>query len=845
MSEQITAGINTGRMHMMHIKIDVVNVEINQITLKLHLHKIKAAKILRANKPTGTYKEIGVAFATIYKDSFNVIQGQTYYYYAVPWVGPYHSYEKLITDQEWIVPATVPKVPKERTIIITKKHEEFTIVMGGYLDESNTVTKGPETYCPGPNNSMPPYDQFFEPNMYVVIENVGNVDVLNPWIVVGKKRDWWSIDTIVKEILPFGEPTEREKLLSLWRFLVDEVYDSRCGLSWFDGMADPVKLLNVYGFDGCVANAIAGRRLAESLGFQAREIWLGGILDGYGRGRECLHAVLEVRVDGEWHLLDTDQMVFFLKHDNNTIASAEDLASDIDLLRRSHRNLGLCGRDMKEKTYYDTYFLERNFLSPPSKDGIWMDNSGFFNHLPGKYPDPHTMSLRLRPGEKLIRYWSNIGKSVVRGTRLHKNVRFSNGKFLYKPDLHDSTSINGIYQMYKIVHNKNRNHVAIHPEKPGETSEVIWEIASPYAIAGALVQLSFQANVPVDGLEMLFSKDGHNWRSIWVATGNAMSESINLDLYVNPALNDWNEEKDRKWRIAPLYKYSIKIAMWAGSDVSSVGLNSIVFDTDIQCATRSLPSLFSGSNRVSYRDDTICPHKVRLTYGWRENHTVRPPSKPIPIFPADGIHIDCLDFDFRWRQPNRKKDQVDDYHIQVSRYSDFRWCVCPTFDRYNSRTKFTGQTRWRPQFSNLLNPDERYYWRVRAKNISGVWGRWSKTFSFIPHGPRHPIDLQIRKYKDNTYLTWSPNQNGNRPMKYHVYGLTEQGFSVSDDCYLDSVKETQWLMGKEMVTSGMAFRIVAVDEKGVSSVPSDYLYPNPSIPRNSKAQRNLKLDKTS
>ncbi|MDE2953680.1 MAG: fibronectin type III domain-containing protein, partial [Gemmatimonadota bacterium] len=70
--------------------------------------------------------------------------------------------------------------------------------------------------------------------------------------------------------------------------------------------------------------------------------------------------------------------------------------------------------------------------------------------------------------------------------------------------------------------------------------------------------------------------------------------------------------------------------------------------------------------------------------------------------------------------------EVDDYHVQVSRYPDFRWCVCPTFDRYVSRTAYAGKTRWQPQFTGLLNPGERYYWRVRARNAQGVWSDWSR-----------------------------------------------------------------------------------------------------------------------
>ena len=59
---------------------------------------------------------------------------------------------------------------------------------------------GPEVYCPGPNSSMPPYDQVFEPNRYVVIENRGRDGRGEPvGVVANGQRDWWSVETMAEE----------------------------------------------------------------------------------------------------------------------------------------------------------------------------------------------------------------------------------------------------------------------------------------------------------------------------------------------------------------------------------------------------------------------------------------------------------------------------------------------------------------------------------------------------------------------------------------------------------------------------------------------------------------------
>ena len=794
----------------------------NRVHLVVDLQGHQGARIYRARRKVGPYDEVGVAYEDAYVDAADLVPGKSYYYRAVPWTAPLRYAEAGQWDGYAPVAVTVPRAPKERRVALAGRRETFTIDVGGLLDESNTVTKGPETYCPGPNSSMPPYEQVFEPNLYVAIENVGDIDVVNPWLVANGQRDWWSVETMCREIRAGRRLSETEKAMSIWQFVATEAYDSRCGGAWYDDLADPVKLLNVYGFEGCVANAVASRRLAEAMGLTAREVVIGGMLDGHGRGRSCSHDIFEAFTDGAWHMLDTDLMVFFLKRDNQAVACAEDLARDLDLLRRSHRNLGLCGRDLAEKEFYFQQLLDRELVYPPHKGGVWLDRAGKFVHAPGEYPRPHRMALRLRPGEKLMRYWDNVGKCVVRGKRLHPDVRYSNGKLAYRPDLRSPIALRGVESTENLVQEPRGRCSALHPPRMGKRAEVVWKVESPYAIAGARVGFTGRRRTQEDGFEVLLSKDGQDWRSVWAADGHRLNACIELDWYLNPALNDWREERDMGWRRGPCYRYYIKVAMWPGSGADAVGLDAIWFDTDIQCATRSLPSLFCGQNTIAYRDDTRGPREVRVTYGWQEEHSVEPPGAPEPVFPEPDSHVQCLDFEFRWRRPNGGGPKTDDYHIQVSRYPDFRWCVCPTFDRYVGRTAYAGKTQWRAQFPNLLNPDETYYWRVRARNTRGVWGEWSDACAFTPHGPRHPIDLAPRRRGKRPMLVWSANPAGNPPVEYRVYASDEPGgFSVAEDRLIGTTAEPAWPVRKRRGGPRMHYRVVAIDGNGVPSTPSD------------------------
>jgi len=822
---------------MKMLKIKVLGSAVNCVTLEIDLERKGGARIYRSGRAAGPYEEVGVAQERVYVDSAAMEPGKTYYYVAVSWSSPWLIPELNEVRKGNPVRVKIPRAPRERRVFITRKRHRFSIELGGYLDESNTVTKQPTTYCPGPGHRNPPYDQVFEPNLYVAIENEGSTDVINPWVVANDRRDWWSADTMTREILRGAggkKATETEKAMAIWKFVSDEMYDQRAGKAWFDSAADPVRVFNVYGFDGCIANAVVSRRLSEAMGLKAREVWLGALalIDGHGRGRCCDHDIYEAWADGSWHFLDTDMMLFLLKRDNRTVAGSQDLVRDADLLRRSLGKNGLAGRDLVRKEYYYEWFRENMIVYPKSKGCIWNDNAGNLCHTPKTYPALRTMALRLRPGEKFVRYWGNVGKNVVHGPGVHPDVRFSNGKLVYAPDLRRSFWREGAESSEDIAQETSGRLPALHPQGTGATAEVVWKLESPYAIAGARVGLSCRRATREESLEVMFSKDGEHWRSIWVTPGHEsdkknyiatrMDACVELDWLLNSPSYDQVNPTSHGYARGPSYAYYVKVAMWAGSKPEAVGLDAIRFDTDIQCSTRSLPSLFRGENAIVYRDDTPGPRRVKVTYGWRENHTIRPPDAPELVYPEENADVDSLNVECRWKRSRGRGRRVDDYHIQVSRYSDFRWCVSPMFDRYVSRGKYKGKTRWQAELPNLLNPDERYYWRVRARNVAGVWSEWSAARAFVPHGPALPQELKVARKGRQRVLTWSSNPKGSRPVAYWIHGSTESGgFTASKKNRLAVVEDPCCVL--KGARKGMSYRVVAVDANGVMSTPSEFV----------------------
>ena len=76
----------------------------------------------------------------------------------------------------------------------------YTIRMGGSLDGVNA--RDPV--------GGSPFEQAYEPNRFVRMENVGDTEVVNPWIVVNGKRDWRSLDRILDGILEEGMSDEEK-----------------------------------------------------------------------------------------------------------------------------------------------------------------------------------------------------------------------------------------------------------------------------------------------------------------------------------------------------------------------------------------------------------------------------------------------------------------------------------------------------------------------------------------------------------------------------------------------------------------------------------------------------------
>jgi hypothetical protein len=218
------------------------------------------------------------------------------------------------------------------------------------------------------------------------------------------------------------------------------------------------------------------------------------------------------------------------------------------------------------------------------------------------------------------------------------------------------------------------------------------------------------------------------------------------------------------------------------------------------------------------------------------------------VFPPDGGRTEGSEVVFRWRPPLDPAGYgIADYHFELSGRADMAWPLSSTFSKLVSNTADRGQTRYAVSGAGLLTPGRTYYWRVRARNRKGVWGPWGPTWSFTAGGPAQPVEVTLEPAPgpgDRVLLRWRPNPAGGKPVQYRVYGSDEKGFSVSDEPYRREVgqsgevparapanfvaetSETELVVlgaGVDLPNANRAYyRVVAVDDRGKRSGPSDY-----------------------
>lgn len=349
-------------------------------------------------------------------------------------------------------------VPKRDVREIAARQAEYVVVQGGTMDGQN---------CRTPHGVWQPFQQTWESNRQVRIENVGTTDIVNPWLSNGR-NDFRSLKQIVARAVKPGM-TDKEKAMALWWQEIQYRYhyagDDKELLS-------PVKVFNVYGHNTCGndSSCLAGQwKLA---GLKVAPARLVG------------HCVSQVFFDGGWHLLDGDMHSIYLLRDNVTIAGEQDLVRDHDLVKRTHTQ-GILQPDRRAGDEWESsiYVFEGAVTGDRNADTA------------------SSMNMTLRPGEALVWRWGHVHPIKYHGGQPPQFPdRICNGLWEYRPDFTQTAWRRGA----DTVEGIRAGDDGLSAEA-GQTGTITWTIRSPYVFVGGKLA------VEGDGAQFAISWDGKSW----------------------------------------------------------------------------------------------------------------------------------------------------------------------------------------------------------------------------------------------------------------------------------------------------------------------------------------------
>jgi hypothetical protein len=663
-------------------------------------------------------------------------------------------------------------VPKSHIEQIAAGRHAYTVRQGGTMDGTN---------CRSPvgvgMSDGPAIKQTWESNRAVRLENVGETDVVNPWLSNGR-NGFRTLGEIVASAVDPGM-TDREKAHALY------FQEIRHRYHWSgdnNELGDPVKVFNVYGHNTCGNDSICLAGLWKQAGLKVTPARVVG------------HCVTQCYFDGRWNLFDGDMHSMYLLPDNRTVACEQDLVRDHDLIKRSHTQ-GILNPDRRANDEWEASIYV--YEGKPEGDR---------NAATGT-----NMNMVLRPGEAITWRWGHADPVKYHGdSKPRYPEMICNGLWEYRPDFSADLWKKGAAVVEGIQANGGELTAA-----QGKAGAIVWTVRSPYVFVGGRLE------VDGSGAKFSLSWDGKSWTD----AGPDLSKFFPPN---GPAR----------------YEYQLRCELGAGARLKRLRLVN-----DLQMAPLALPAMSIGENKFIYTDQSPADgRKVRITHTWVERSASRPPeAPPAPVFPPAGGAAEGTDLVFRW-QPARDPDgdKIADYHFELSERPDMKWPLSTNFYKLISNTPDRGKAQYTLPHGGLLAPDQKYYWRVRAQDDKGVWGPWSSTWSFTPHGPAAPIDVTLAFDADRSVgtLRWKPNPAGRKPAMYRIYGSDEKGFTVSDQPFQAVVGKSKEVPATrpanfatevsaietavigtdvKLTNANRAFyRVVAVDEKGNRSGPSDF-----------------------
>jgi hypothetical protein len=351
-------------------------------------------------------------------------------------------------------------VPKRHMQEITGGSVEYVVVQGGTMDGRN---------CRTPQGVWQPFEQTWESNRSVRLENVGDTDVVNPWLTSGAS-DFRSLERMVARAIEPGM-SDRDKARALWWQEVQHRFHNEGDNT---ELLDPIKVFNVYGYNTCGNDSICLAGQWRKAGLKVAPARLVG------------HCVTQVFYDGAWHLMDGDMHAIYLLRDNETVAGEQDVVRDHDLVRRTHTH-GILEPDRRagDERESSLYVFEGTVNGDRNSAGA-------------------PLNMTLRPGEAIVWRWGHREPLRYHGPRPPKfPERVCNGLWEYRPDFTHAVWRRGATAVESIREDPDGLVV-----EEGKTGTIVWTMRSPYVFVGGRLE------VEGTGAKFRLSWDGATWHEV-------------------------------------------------------------------------------------------------------------------------------------------------------------------------------------------------------------------------------------------------------------------------------------------------------------------------------------------
>ncbi len=349
--------------------------------------------------------------------------------------------------QPWASNTHASDKPRTHVQEITATPYAYTVVQQGTMDGRN---------CRSPMGCGIAREgallQAWESNRSVRMENVGEEDLINPWLSNGRNNFRNVAEIVTSAVVP--GMTDAERAFALW---FQEIRYRHHSGGDNDELLDPVKVFNVYGYNTCGNDSISLATLWRAAGLKAAP------------ARALGHCISQAFYDGAWHFYDGDMHSVYLLRDNETVAGEQEIVRDHDLIKRTHSQ-GIL--------FPDTWWQGQGMCAMYFYEGTVAGERG---------GDLRTsMNMVLRPGEAIVWRWGQVSPlkhHCARGNMPTYPSLIYNGLWEYRPDFSKDTWRKGASTVENV--SSDPGGLAAETRK---TATVIWTMRSPYVFVGGRLE---------------------------------------------------------------------------------------------------------------------------------------------------------------------------------------------------------------------------------------------------------------------------------------------------------------------------------------------------------------------